>query len=162
MVVGRVTRVHGAAGAVRVRVESDHPQRFVPRARFRTRLADFPLLVAKSVRADSAGAITEFAGITSPEQAARLVGADLFITTQERRPLQPGEFWPDQLSGLEARVGSVAFGVVTDLVDAPQPRLVIARPGKPSVEVPFVSPLVPEVNLAEGWLRLDPPPGLLP
>jgi 16S rRNA processing protein RimM len=41
---------------------------------------------------------------------------------------------------------------------APKP----AGPSKPRrILIPFVEPIVPEVHLAEGWLGITPPPGLL-
>ncbi|WP_420613153.1 ribosome maturation factor RimM [Candidatus Spongiisocius sp.] len=161
VVVGRIVSLHGKDGAVRVRVESDHPQRFIPPARFRTGLPDVPLLVLRSVRAPSGDPIAEFAGITSAEQAARLVGADLLIKEGERRDLEPGEYWPDQLIGLVVRVGSDTVGVVEDLIEAPQDRLAVRCGDGALAEVPFVEPLVPEIDLAGGWIRLDPPEGLL-
>ncbi|MCE2528930.1 MAG: 16S rRNA processing protein RimM [Acidimicrobiia bacterium] len=159
--VGQIVSLHGMDGGVRVRVESDHPQRFVPPARFRTGLPDAPLLVLRSVRAGSGDPIAEFAGVTSAEQAKRLVGADLLINETDRRALEPGEYWPDQLIGLNVRVGSSIVGVVDDLIEAPQDRLVVRCHDGSVAEVPFVQPLVPEVDLAGGWLRLDPPEGLL-
>ena len=159
--VGRITRLHGTAGAVRVRVESDHPGRFVPPARFRTVLPHAPLLVLRDVRAGGADLVAEFAGVTSAEQAAGLVGADLLIKEGERRDLEPGEYWPDQLIGLAVRVGSDTVGVVEDLIEAPQDRLLIRCEDGALAEVPFVEPLVPEIDLAGGWIRLDPPDGLL-
>ena len=159
--MGRITRPHGTAGAVRIRVESDNPRRFVPAARFRTGLPDAPLLVLRSVRAGAGELIAEFAGVTSSEQAARLVGAELLIGEGERRDLEPGEYWPDHLIGLAVRVGSATVGVVEDLIEAPQDRLLIRCEDGALAEVPFVEPLVPQIDLAGGWLRLDPPEGLL-
>ena len=159
--VGRIVGVHGIVGAVRVRVESDHPQRFVPPARFRTGLPDAPLLVLRSVRTGSGDPIAEFAGITSAEQARGLVGAELLINETDRRRLEPGEYWPDQLIGLDVRVGSSTVGVVEDLIDAPQERLLVKCHDGSEAEVPFVEALVPEVDVTAGWLRLDPPEGLV-
>ena len=161
VVVGRIVGVHGIGGAVRVRVESDHPQRFVPPARFLTGLPDAPLLVLRSIRTRSRTPIAEFAGITSADQAKRLVGADLLINERDRRRLEPGEYWPDQLIGLEVRVGSSTVGVVEDLIEAPQYRLLVTCDDGSAAEVPFVEALVPEVDVTGGWLRLDPPDGLV-
>jgi len=36
-----------------------------------------------------------------------------------------------------------------------------ADDGSRPVLVPFVGAIVPEVNVAQGWLAIDPPPGLL-
>ena len=159
--VGRVVGVHGIGGAVRVRVESDHPQRFVPPARFRTGLPDAPLLVLRTVRTGSGDPIAEFAGITSAEQAKGLVGAELLINETDRRRLELGEYWPDQLIGLDVRVGSSTVGVVEDLIDAPQHRLLVRCHDGSAAEIPFVEALVPEVDVTGGWLRVDPPEGLV-
>lgn len=161
MVVGRIVGLHGKDGAVRIRVESDYPQRFDPPARFRTELPGAPLLVLRGVRSRSRHLIAEFAGITSAEQAERLVGADLLINDTDRRALGPGEYWPDQLIGLEVRVGSSTVGVVDDLIEAPQDRLLVRCHDGSVTEIPFVEPLVPEIDVTGGWLRLDPPEGLI-
>ena len=160
--VGRITRLHGVRGEVCVRVESDHPERFAPRSVFHTEVEGTRLLVLREARDGPNGLIVGFAGFASAEAAARLVGAELLIHERDRRRLHPEEFWPDQLVGLDVRIGHEPVGVVTDVIQGPQDRLLVAlRTGK-HVEVPFVEALVPEVNQAQGWLRIDPPEGLLP
>ena len=146
---------------MRVRIESDNPRRFVPPARFRTAHPDAPLLVLESARPAQDELIAGFAGITSKELAAALAGQNLMVRADERRDLQPDEFWPDQLVGLEARVGFSVVGRVVELIEGPQDRLRIEQIDHTFTEIPFVKNLVPEVNLHEGWLRLDPPEGLL-
>ncbi len=160
--VGRIDRVHGMEGEVRVLVESDDPQRFIPPARFNTDVAGIPLLILREARSDSRRLIARFAGITTRESASRLVGADLLVPETFRRELPEGEYWPDQLIGLEVRIGSEVVGVVEDLITGPQNRLLVSLTDGASAEVPFVEALVPEINPDEGWLRIDPPTGLLP
>lgn len=159
--VGRITRLHGVRGEVCVRVDSDDDERFAPRSAFQTDLDRAPMLILRKARRGPKGLIVGFAGFASAEEAAGLVGARLLIREEDRRELEPGEFWPDRLVGLEVRVGSQAIGVVEDVVRGPQDRLVVSRGRGAGFEVPFVEALVPEVNQAEGWLRVDPPPGLL-
>ena len=160
VVVGRITRSHGVRGEVCVRIESDHPGRFEAPATFRTNREQVPLLVLRGARPGPNGLIAEFAGITSIEAASRLVGADLLIEEHERRRLEHDEFWPDQLIGLEVRVESEVIGVVEDLIHGPQDRLVISHRDGATSEVPFVAPLVPEVDLEGGWVSIEPPGGL--
>ena len=159
--VGRITRLHGVHGEVCVRIESDNPDRFAPRSTFHTDLDHAPLLVLRGARYGPGGLIAEFAGFTSAEAAAPLVGADLMIREEDRRELAPGEFWPDQLISLEVCIGSDVIGVVEDVIQGPQDRLVVSCLAGDTAEIPFVEPLVPEINLEEGWLRIDPPDGLL-
>lgn len=159
--VGLITRTHGVRGEVYVRVESDHPERFIPPARYHTNLPATPLLILRGARPGNHGLIAEFAGITSLEAASRLVGVDLLIPENDRRRLGVGEYWPDQLVGLEVRIGKAPVGLVADVILGPQDRLVVTRPDGKGGEVPFVESLVPEIDLDGGWLRIEPPDGLL-
>lgn len=159
--VGRVTRLHGKRGEVCVRVESDDPGRFVPRSVLRSDAEGARLVIVRNARPGPKGLIVGFAGFTSTGAAAKLVGARLLIREEDRRNLEPGEFWPDLLVGLEVRLGAEPIGVVEDVIQGPQDRLLVSHRGGPGVEIPFVEALVPEVNQAEGWLRVDPPAGLL-
>lgn len=143
-----------------MRVESDHPERFEPPARYRTNLPDIPLLVLRGARPGSRGLIAEFAGITSIDAASRLVGVDLLIPETDRRRLRTGEYWPDQLVGLEVRIGGAPVGFVTDVVLGAQDRLVVTRSDGTVGEVPFVASLVPAVDLDGGWVLIEPPEGL--
>lgn len=159
--VGRITRLHGTRGEVCVRVESDDPGRFAPRSVFHSDAEGARLLILRDARPGPRGLIAGFAGFTSAEAAATLVGARLSIREEDRRELEPGEFWPDQLVGLEVRLGPEPIGVVEHVIQGPQDRLLVSCKGGSRVEIPFVEALVPEVDQAEGWLRIDPPAGLL-
>ena len=64
------------------------------------------------------------------------------------------------LSGLEVRDGSGPIGRVEDVVLGPQDRILVAHDDGTVGDLPFVDALVPEVNLTEGWVRIDPPEGL--
>ena len=51
---------------------------------------------------------------------------------------------------------------LTGKAGQPAPAAKPAGPTKPRrILIPFVEPIVPEVHLAEGWLGITPPPGLL-
>ena len=160
VVVGKITRTHGVRGELYVRDDSDNPDRFVAAQQFRTSHGRYPMLVLKHTRPGPHGVIAEFAGITSVEAARTLLGAELSIKATDRRTLGTNEFWPDQLVGLEVRDASGPLGTVTDVILGPQDRLVVACTDGTTGELPFVDALVPEVNVAEGWVRIDPPDGL--
>ena len=158
--VGKITRTHGVHGELCVRDDSDNPDRFVASQRFRTLHERYPMLVLKRARPGSHGLIAEFAGITSVEAASVLIGAELSIKATDRRMLRIDEFWPDQLVGLEVRDVSGPLGTVADIVLGPQDRLIVVCTDGTTGELPFVDALVPEVNVDEGWVRIDPPDGL--
>jgi 16S rRNA processing protein RimM len=83
----------------------------------------------------------------------------LFIEAHERRALRPGEYWPDELIGLEVRDESGSrIGKVVDIDDSTsQPRLVISGERM----IPLVDELVPEVDIPGGFVIVREIPGLL-
>ena len=118
--------------------------------------------VVASSRVVDSTLFVRFDGVDDRDAAEALRGRELTIDAGERRPLDEGEFWPDDLVGLEVRLptGWVA-GVVTGFVEGvAQGRLVVGTSAG-AVEVPFVEEIVPEVDVAGGFLVLDPPAGLL-
>jgi len=161
IVVGRISRTHGVNGAVYVSVDSDDPERFEPPARFQTIDRKYPMLVLQAARPGPHGLIVEFAGVTTVERAREICGLDLLIDADQRRRLDDGEFWTDQLIGLQVRHGENVIGTVGDVVLGAQDRLVVVTASGSRAEIPFVEELVPEVNVADGWVRVDPPDGLL-
>ena len=70
-------------------------------------------------------------------------------------------------SGATADVATAVIGRVLDLIHAGNDLLEVERtaaaPGGAGrrVFIPFVEAIVPVVNLAEGWIGITPPPGLL-
>jgi 16S rRNA processing protein RimM len=97
---------------------------------------------------------------TSAEQ---LHGSILEAEVDEtERPDDPEEFYDHQLVGLQARgADDAVVGTVTSVVHLPhQDTLVVDTDGR-EVLVPFVSALVPTVDLTEGFVRLADLPGLL-
>ena len=105
------------------------------------------------------GLVVGFEGIATRPDAEALRGVSLTIERAERRDLEPGEFWPDDLIGLTAVDPSGGtLGTVADVEIAGQDRLVVTTPDGRAVLVPFVSDLVADPE--EGRIVIDAPPGL--
>ena len=103
----------------------------------------------RAVRRADKGHQVAFAEATSRDAVDRIRNRDVLVS--ERRPLGEGEFWPDQLVGLEVRPGG---GRVTGVVCGPaQDRLAIER-GDVVFEIPFVEALVPVVDVEGGYLEV--------
>lgn len=160
--VGYVRRAHGVRGEVLVRPLTDHPDRFEAGARFLTdEEPPRPVVVDRS-RPHRDGFVVSFAGVPDRDAAEELQGATLTIGASERRPLQEGEYWPEDLQGLVAiDPEGNHLGVVTGVVlgDA-QDRLVVATEDGRTVEVPFVGAIVGDVHPSLGHVVVDPPAGM--
>ena len=167
LVVGRVGRPHGLRGEVTVEVRTDDPdQRFMAGSSLATVPAERgPLKVAGS-RWHSGRLLVRFAGYEDRDAAEELRDTILAIDSDELEPLEdPDDFYDHDLIGLQVvtAVGD-PVGAVSDVLHYGQDMLVIEGTGTRSgaeILVPFVSAIVPEVDVAAGRLVIDPPPGLL-
>ena len=78
-------------------------------------------------------------------------------------PEDPDEFYDHQLVGLSVRtVDGREVGTVAEMLHLPtQDLFAVKRPDGREVLIPFVEEIVPEVDLDERTVLVDPPPGLL-
>ncbi|MGY1746626.1 ribosome maturation factor RimM [Blastococcus sp. SYSU D00695] len=169
VVVGRIGRPHGVRGEVTVEVRTDDPDlRFAPGAVLRTEpAARGPLTVAgrrwhrevlllRLARPDGSE-------LDSREAAEELRDTELHVPVADLPALaDPDVFYDHQLVGLAARLpDGTALGEVTAVRHEGTELLVVRRPEGGTVLVPFVSAIVPTVDLAGGLVVVDPPEGLL-
>jgi len=182
--VGRIGRPHGVRGAVVVGVRTDEPElRFARGSRLDTDPVGVgPLTVAGS-RWHSGELLVRFAEVGDRTAAAELGGTWLLVDSAALGALDdPDEFRDGDLVGLTVRtVDGTVVGTVADVLHHGQDILVIDRVGAAGpagadglaraaraagaraeqILVPFVKAIVPEVDIAGGFLVIDPPEGLL-
>ena len=101
-------------------------------------------------------------GVSSRDQAARLKGTQLFVPRDALPAAGAGEFYHADLVGLEVRLRDGShFGTVSAVHDfGAGDALAIAR-DEGEIMVPFTTAAVPVVDIAGGFITLDPPRGLL-
>ena len=160
--VARIGKPHGIRGEVTVQVLTDAPEdRFVPGTDFVVEPASAGPLTVESARWNKDILLLGFEGIETRNQAETLRGAKLFIETEELDEDDDEGWYEHELVGLEARVGSQVVGRVAALHTMPvQDLLVIEGADGKEILVPFVEQIVPEVNVAGGFILLTPPDGL--
>ena len=128
-------------------------------------LADGGRLTVAAARWHSGQLLVAFAGVTDRTAAGELTGRWLSVDSSQLPGTgDPDEFRDHELIGLSVRTcAGQPVGVVTDVLHHGQDLLVVRRSdgGDGESLVPFVKPLVPEVDVAAGVLVIDPPPGLL-
>jgi 16S rRNA processing protein RimM len=163
--VGRIGRPHGIRGYVVVGVRTDEPEmRFAKGSRLDTDPAAVGPLTVAATRWHSGELLVRFEGIGDRDAAAALRGTWLTADSATLAASDdPDEFHDAELVGLSVKtVGGTVVGTVDDVLHPAQDVLVI-RPagGGADILVPFVKAIVPEVDLAAGFLVIDPPEGLL-
>ncbi len=167
LVVGRISRPHGVRGEMTVEVRTDDPDlRLAAGAVLATEpAAAGPLKVTRS-RWHSGRLLVSFDGVADRDQADQLRGTLLLVDSADLEDLaDPDEFRDHQLVGLTVvDADRQPVGEVTQVLHYGQDMLVVAGSGDRAgreILIPFVSAIVPEVDLDAGQLRIDPPEGLL-
>ncbi len=118
------------------------------------------LVTVGEVRRHREGVLLRLDEVGDRNAAELLAKATLSISAAERRALEEGEYWPEDLIGLTAvDPHGATLGEVTDVVlGTAQDRLVVTTPQETAVEVPFVAALVGEPH--GGTIVITPPIGL--
>jgi 16S rRNA processing protein RimM len=169
VVVGRIGRPHGVRGQVTVEVRTDDPDlRFAPGTTLLTDPASRGPLTVEAARWHSGTLLLTLAGpdggvITDREGADALRNTQLLVPVEELPQLEdPDSFYDHQLVGLAVELPDGSpIGEVTGVRHEGTELLVIRRSEGGELLVPFVSAMVPTVDLANGRLVIDPPEGLL-
>ena len=169
VVVGRIGRPHGVRGLATVEVRTDDPDhRFAPGTVLITDPPERGPLTVVDRRWHSGTLLLQLAGPSGDVYDARetvdaLRNTVLLVPVADLPEIEdPDSFYDHQLVGLQVRLpDDTVLGEVTAVRHEAQDLLVVHRPDAPDVLVPFVSAIVPTVDLARGFLVVDPPEGLL-
>ncbi|MGY1591721.1 ribosome maturation factor RimM [Geodermatophilus sp. SYSU D00708] len=169
VVVGRIGRPHGVRGEVTVEVRTDDPDlRFTPGTVLLTEPAGRgPLTVAgRRWHRDVLLLSVEGPGgqvVDSREAAEELRNTELHVAVADLPQLDdPDVFYDHQLVGLTARLpDQTVLGAVTAVRHEGADLLVVRREEGGELLVPFVAAIVPTVDVAGGFVVVDPPEGLL-
>ena len=161
VLVGTIGRAHGLRGEVSVHVRTDEPERrFTPGASLR--VGDRPRTVA-SARWHSGTLLLGLEGVTDRTAAEALRGRELWADVPaDEAPADEGEYWDRQLVGLEVldAAGAVA-GTLGEVLHLPAHDVLVVRTSGGDRLVPFVSEVVPVVDLEAGHVRVADIGGLL-
>ncbi|MFD7918610.1 ribosome maturation factor RimM [Streptomyces sp. NPDC059740] len=165
LVVARIGRAHGIKGEVTVEVRTDEPElRLAPGAVLTTDPAGVGPLTIATGRVHSGRLLLRFEGVADRTAAEALRGTLLVAEVDpEEVPEDPEEFYDHQLIDLDVvtRDGT-EVGRIAEISHLPyHDLLIVRRPDGSEVLVPFVSEIVPEIDLGEQRAVIDPPPGLL-
>ncbi|WP_216693216.1 ribosome maturation factor RimM [Dietzia psychralcaliphila] len=170
LVVGRVVKSHGVRGELVVDVRTDSPQdrfgvgtRLTGRTGKGNNVTDREVTI-EAARDHSGRLLVRLAGVTDRDSADALRGMLLLVDSDALPETDdPDEFHDHQLVGLRVLdTGGAELGEVTEVVHTAGGELLAVRlsDGADAL-VPFVSRIVPEIDLDSGTCVIDPPEGLL-
>jgi 16S rRNA processing protein RimM len=150
--VGRLGKPNGLEGFLGLYTESENLSYVEAQSKV---FVEDRVYTVRALRQGKKGPQVAFEGVTNRPDAERLRGKEVFAP--RRRHLEEGEFWPDDLIGLEVRPGGGEVVAINH--GAAQDRLIVEREGR-RFEVPFVEELVPIVDFEEGFVEVVEVEGL--
>lgn len=163
LLIGEIVGAFGVQGELKVRPETDFPERFARTATLYVGPDHTPMPVAGARVAPGDHVILRLATITDATSAARLRGKRLYVPAAEATPLPPDRFYLHDLVGLRAeRPDGTLLGTITTIFPGPANDAFAIREAVTGHEVlvPAVKSMIVRVDLAAGLVVIDPLPGL--
>lgn len=170
LTVARIGRAHGLRGEVTVEVRTDSPdQRFVPGGVLHLAAPAGPAgrglpsaLVLETVRDHNGTLLLGFEGVADRSAADALRGAVLEADVPDAST-EPDAWYDHELIGLRVEdPAGVRLGEVIAVEHPPaQDLLVVRRADGQTRLVPFVTAIVPVVDVPGGRMVVDAPGGLI-
>lgn len=162
LTVARVGKAHGLRGEVALDLRTDDPEERLPvGARLATVPATAGPLAVETVRVHQGRWLVGFEGVRDRTAAEALRGVELVVEVEASD--EEDAWYPHELAGLRAQdADGRELGRVEGLEHLPaHDALVLREPDGSRTLVPFVRQIVPVVDVAGGFVVLDPPGGLL-
>ncbi|MDK6295449.1 ribosome maturation factor RimM [Gardnerella swidsinskii] len=174
--VCRIGKAQGLKGEVTVQIFTDEPyERFEPGNVLCTADGEREFVI-ENARTFKNRWILLFEESQNRNDAEALNGTELYVHAEDARELAAENAWYiKDLVGLQARLCEEnqlgltpkVIGKVVDVLDGAQSLLKIRLDHPVDEEhktalVPFVEAIVPEVDVANGYLTIDPPGDLIP
>lgn len=162
--IGKVLQPHGLKGELKVTPLTDDPGYY--EAHCRSVIMDTPdglrQFNVNSLHASGGHWILTLEGVTNRETADTLRGASLMLSTEQLKPLEPGEYFLDDLIGCEVLTkDGMPLGSVQGLMETGAYTVLEIKGADGMVLAPMTPDVVETVDIAQRRISINPPPGLL-
>lgn len=162
--IAKITRTHGVRGEVSAILLTDYPDRF-------RQLRDVYLSSGEEERGweeieryrfHKNRIILKFRGRERPHEVQDLLGCEVQIPESDRVELPQDIYFDSDLMGCQVLEGDHLLGEVVDLLKSGgnSVNLVIVTSGGREMMVPLVREFIKEIDLENGRVLVDLPPGL--
>lgn len=156
--VARIGAAHGVRGEVRLWPFTEDPMAVVDYGPLSSKDGTRQLEVARA-RVAKDHLVAALKGVTTREEAERLNGLELYIARDRLPATGAGEYYHADLIGLRAvDAQGGAIGKVIAIHNFGAGDIVEIAPAQgPTLLLPFSDAVVPTVDLAAGYLVIEPP-----
>ncbi len=155
--IGRIVKIKGLKGEVKVSLETDFPERLKTRKTLWIGNAPDTAveIKVKSVSVAPDSATYRFAGIETPEQAKTLVGKSLFVAESDLPKLKGDVAYIHEIIGLRVMSNDYEIGKLTNVLKVPSNDVyeISLNDGK-KILMPAIAEFIEEVNLTNGYVKV--------
>lgn len=158
--IGTVVAPFGTKGEVKVRIETDFPERFEDQEEVWLQPANGKGRMARieSVRFHQGVALIKFEACDDRTCAEELRDAELMIDKTELKELESGQFYVHDIIGLDVyTTGGEHIGQVTDVLQGAGNDVYVTPRGM----IPAVKQFVKEIDLEARRMVIDPIEGMI-
>lgn len=160
VVIGRVVAAFGIKGEVKVKIETDFPERFEDQEEvwLRPKTGQGRMTRIESIRFHQGAALIKFEGCDDRTCADGLREAELRIDESELMALDADQFYVHDILGLDVyTTDGEHLGKVTDVLQGAGNDVYVT----PRAMIPAVKEFVREINLAERKMVIEPIDGMI-
>lgn len=157
--MGTVVSSWGVNGQLKVKVETDFPERFNPSSEV---YINRQPVVIKSLDWQKGNAIIKLNAIDNAEDADELRGESIEIHRSQLNALPDGQYYHFQLIGLKVQsTGGEQVGEIKDILPMPGGDIYVAEGDRGEILIPAADDIVKSIDLENGLLIIEPIKGLL-
>ena len=164
LAVGKLRRPHGVRGEMLLSVWTDFPERLQPGIVVYLGKDHKPVHI-KSIRDHKQDALVTFEEFGDREEVGQFRNQVLYVRTADIPALPDDEIYLHQLLGLQVvRDNDDSFlGVVAEILETGANNVfLVRREGKSDILIPDIDPVILEIDLEKGEIRVNLLPGLIP
>ncbi|MDD2901157.1 MAG: ribosome maturation factor RimM [Syntrophales bacterium] len=161
--LGRLTGVHGLRGALKLRPDANSattdPEVITALGEVEVEGRPHRVLDAGRLKGQI---LLRLEGIETRDQAETLIGQQVKGDASRFPPLPEGEYYWFQILGLPVlrETDGDLLGHLREIIPTPGHDVYVVHLGEKELLLPAVEGVITEINLAEGWIKAAPPPGL--
>lgn len=162
LVVGEIVGTFGIKGEVKLRPETEFPERFKPGALVWLG-AEKSEREIETARFHHPHFLLKFKGVETANDAEPLVGEVVYIPAAQATPLEEGQFYHYQLVNLEVITDKgLDLGRVTDILTTGANDVFVVNGDLGEILIPATKEVVKSIRPDEGKIIITPIEGLIP
>ncbi len=162
--VGEIVAPFGRIGEVKVRLDTDFPDRFAHLKQVCLRWGSgvARLVEIEAARLHKGQILLKLRGMESIDDAETLRGAIVQVKADDAVRLPVNEYYVHDLLGCEVvTVQGRVLGTLTSVLSGPANDVYVVGQGKSEILLPAIQSVVVDVNLRDKRIVVQPSPGLL-